>query len=273
MNDPETGVIYSFRTGERLDSNSGTGFAEERTPGTLRALSLFGLNDSVLTIAEQHIKDLHVEFVSPGMQTEASFLDVGGTVNQPDGRIINWARFMLISQKEVRDRRALLQKVVKPPEAGLENKAMNATHLAAVDWIFYELAFQAVGNSVYMQHYFGRYIDDFNGQNPHYEAHLEITNVSNIYVARKKFTAMKRGFGLFMLHDGLVRHELATNLSEASQVILALKEKSPDLQGSMRMGDLQNELEHVPASSPHNPLLTYSMVTHDPELEEPELED
>lgn len=120
-------------------------------------------------------------------------------------------------------------------------KARNNTKmllLASMDWAFYEQAVVMLSNSYYMHNHFGRYVPDFNGQSPFYRTEFAISanyfknqkNHKNMSI-EEDLLNMVGGFGLMLLHESLIEHQVVRNATEADWTITALRKINKDLKG------------------------------------------
>jgi hypothetical protein len=220
-----------------------------------------GLDHEFADIFSQHIRDLNL-FVAEGSQGPiGSFIDVVRT--NEGNEASSWERIAILGRKDLIDRKESLQKAAN--DAGLPEPDEMKVESLALDWLFYELAFDALNNACYMQHNYGKYIRDFDGQGPNYLAQYTMSNEflkkypSSAPTIEVDYLRAKAGFALILLHDaaiakGVFPHAkqvdwLVNQLSEnvmnspldkpftSQEIRVHLRNMSPDRNGRARLAD------------------------------------
>lgn len=233
-----------------------TEFASHTAPYILDTLYELGLDNQFVPIVGRHIAELRIAETH-----DRSTLDVHAYKEEGDKRVM-WRRVALLSHDELITKREVvesvfsqlnrsedLQHVVEEPSTvidlsgeNIETQKIRDLSLAvATEWVFYELAADAVASSYYMQQKWNRYIADFNGQSPHYAAELSIaqrflemyadqTTLSDSMV-RGEYNAFRSGLGLILLQDSLLRNGVTPSRKINEWVIQGLTSTYPSIDG------------------------------------------
>ncbi len=150
-------VGFPTQRNERFEG-FGTEYAHSKLPEILDFYDRCGLEPTFLAMLGRHIADLELIIVDPG--STPSTLSVAARIDDTGEK--QWYRAALLSRAELTDKKDVLEEVVGQMEFEVEDPG--SLNYAALSWGFYELAADAVGNTVSMQQHFNKYIPDWNGQ-------------------------------------------------------------------------------------------------------------
>lgn len=146
---------------------------------------------------------------------------------------VNRPRLLVVSETDVLERSSILRKAFDCSDVRYGNKvyADPNIHRVSVDWIFAEQSMYALGNAVFMQKTFGRYLPDFHGQNQNYRAERMAStdflkkNPDSEVPIGADFQYLKEGFGFLMLHESLLGRAVLKRSVEADWILTGLRKE------------------------------------------------
>ncbi len=228
-----------------------TEYATSMTADIISTFSELGVADEFLPIVSNHLSDLQLVMSTTAT---ASHLDVGCSIRQNERRS-TWNRRAVISMTQFKQYQQAISDTFEIFKRGDDLVGEVAPVVAiggdnlddgsrkslvsvdyALDWIFYELSADALANSYLMQHKYGKYIPDFNGQSPSYEAELSIAEqfikdysgdtVDDRRLAREESENLKSGLSLLLLTDNLVSRGIG-NVKQSEWMVKHLRQNYP----------------------------------------------
>lgn len=224
-------------------------FAEQITPEILDMYAEFGLDSIFLPILGRHIRDTHV--IVGGSSAFDSTLTTAIPQNDaPRNDTKVWQRQLLIPNftvdcyaKNITNGLKIFGKKFPgsiPTDSPFINQdgtlGSDVTRMLAIKMLFAESSIDMLGNSVYMQQRFEKYIPDFNGQSPHYTCELEVPrqfydqyayDEPGEHELRADLLALRHGIGLNFLKVDLLRFELVSKMKYAEWLIRSVQQKKP----------------------------------------------
>lgn len=194
-----------------------------------------GLDLEFSSIFEQHLRDLNL-LIGDGLQAPTSRIDVlrAKGENQENA----WQRVVVLNRNELAERKEWLQAAFacleipqpKPDDEERYKEAERAVEATALDWLFYEQVVDVLNSACFMQRTYGKYIHDFNGVSPHFQAELTISTAYQkahpeiMTTLRNDYERFKAGFGLMFLRDALLAKGVFAHAQQADWLInLCLK--------------------------------------------------
>jgi hypothetical protein len=186
MNDSEKGgevILFPGVEEAQVTQRYSNEYATNMAPYLMQSLTKHGLSPVLHDIVERHIEDLHLLVNDDTQETESTrhltystssrlTLEQVKINDDPDDK--EWRRVLIVNKTDY-DRRIRL--IEKQFETFPYNRAYfdrEGLESVVYDWIIGEEAITIVANSIHMYRTFGKYIPDYNGQNPYSKAELTI---------------------------------------------------------------------------------------------------
>lgn len=250
-------------------------YAKAMAPEIVGAYIDLGLDHEFAAILFHHLEDLHVVV---GARGDDSFLGVRCHKELVDGKPQKrWHRVMDVGRDHLK------QYSTKITECshllGGEGLSDPQSQKLALDWIMFELSADAAANSCYMQHKFGRYVPDYNGQSEHFRSeltiarsYLESAGVEGDFVNQRSIEAdhadFVAGSSLLLLQNAILRHGLSESYGRVQWFINKLRLEYPDLKDSpgldpMSDYDIIQRLSSVPRLETRKMLAQYALLLDD----------
>jgi len=213
--------------GETLTREISTDYANSFSHESGEFYGSQGLDPAFLAIAQRHIEDLYV-FV--GGDNTSNNLGVQCSSDNPeDENGQRWIRVLRLGSGDFRCVTTWLKDTLKS-SVDLEIDRPTAKKMA-LELVFYESTADIIANAVYMQQHFDKYISDFDGMSPYFEAQFTIarqflnefgSTVPSKQEELEEYYNFKAGSALAQLEASYIRNNLAKNLMEAKTLTAAL---------------------------------------------------
>jgi len=255
-----------------------TEYAGAMAPEIIEKFTDFGLDQEFIPIVGQHIVDLQLVASNTATQSQLTVREVF----QEGEKRGKWQRQALLSVVQLKQYQQALIACTKgsrfkdcllpavAPLVSLKGDVIDdgtscellASEVAA-DWLFYEMAADALSNSYYMRQKYGRYIRDFNGQMPSYEAEQSISQkfietygdgrTIHPHLRRDDYNSLKAGIAVELLSDNLIRRGIIDTSEDAKCVMAKIRKFYPK-QGARNIAvipyDLNQIIEHISPLEP-----------------------
>jgi hypothetical protein len=213
-------------TGKQIEVNEfTTGLSNYLAPDVIRKVSDFDVPEEIVAILGGFLSDLHIAYypVADGRASELNLLKKESNTG--------YARAALLNQAESKRKSSRIRKFAEHHDMYMDEPTADTL---GVEWSFFELAGDALSNSVYMQNRFERYVSETNVQ-AGFDGHLyivkEFADASGAEYKTIQLkieqTALKRGLALEILPDAIVRHGVTDNLTHAQWLSTSLRNEYP----------------------------------------------
>lgn len=232
---PRLAIVGSKQQAGEEMLSVGAEYSEMMAPHIVDSCVRLGMAVELAPIFKNHLSDLHVAIRDDpkGHECEDPAIAVK-KIKLPGIKKPTWKRLFIVGRHQIEDRQEELAEVITA--RGIEELDDAKVHTAAFDWLFYEFAaLSALGNSCYMRRNIPKgYMEDFNGQSPYYRTehilssdYLLQTGTQGVRV-EDDYKALRQGFGLRMLHEGLLLKGVVERAKLADWIIEELRQRTPD---------------------------------------------
>ncbi len=266
MNDFEKGgevILFPGAAEAQVSARYSNEYASDMAPYLVQFLTKHGLSPILCSVVKTHIEDLSLIVNNDSYETDStkrlihnntSRLTLEKVETLEDPTESEWRRVLIVDRSDYDDRIKIIEDQFKTFPYNRHYFNNDELEACVYDWILGEEAITVVANSVHMFRTFGKYIPDFNGQNPHSKSELTINadyiigsqvnldETNDLFDITCDYLNLKRGFGLIVLHDSLLARGVL-NSSRVADGILA-KIRSVD-KSAFRFEEIGKRLKSI----------------------------